>query len=100
MSPSVEIGSSFEAPDFGLIASGVYRPANANSCDSTAIEELGYGPVRDAKVAAGTIYPFYAPINILDDPAREFSVFVVGEPQSEGGAMFFEPAVIAAAPAL
>lgn len=100
MSPSIETTKSQEAPGFGLIASGLLSEAKGNKCDLSAIEALGYGSGSDAKVAAGTPYPFYAAMEILDNRPSDISVFFVGNAGRDGEALFFDAALIAEVPAL
>lgn len=93
---SIEDGTvttGFSAPSVSLIADGRLVDDEVNSCDTSDIEEAGYGWILDAEVTVGTAYPFYAEFFLPGDPAPEIEVVVLGS-ASSGDALYYEPTIV------
>ena len=54
------VSSSFSAPTIALEFGGEVLDDTVNECDTTHVEEVGYGWILDASVTPGTPYPFFA----------------------------------------
>ena len=72
------VTTGFDTPNFGLIVEGRYIETGAGECDSSAVEQAGYGWILRAEVTVGTGYPFHDVFLIPEDMIGDIQALVVG----------------------
>ena len=93
---SIEDGavtSGFSTPSVSLIAEGRLIDDDVNECDTSDIEDAGYGWILNAEVTVGTVYPFYAEFFLPGDPPPEMEVIVLGSATGDDS-LFYEPTIL------
>lgn len=90
-----QLSAGFDTPSFSLLAGGAAID-DTGDCDTDAVVAAGYGPLWEAEVTLGTVYPFYADFFVADGAGAES--IIAGDPTEDGGARFYSVDVLPTVP--
>ncbi len=77
------VSDGLAAPPIGVISSGSFFGADAGLCDEAPFEQVGWGPLSEARITVGTFYPFRATVYLPPGVDAAVQALVVGDGSSE-----------------
>ncbi len=93
------ISSGFDAPEFGVVAGGVFID-DSSGCDTTTAEDAGFRSVFEAEAPVGTPIAVYSEVLVPASNGGPVSSVIVGDPRFDEDFERFDPVELASFPEL